>query len=587
MLNESVSHHLSNRLCQHHWKYLRYFFFLLLLCLCLQWEIVGVGAWACRTATVSYIVGEHQFRIEFVGRIEFGARRIESERAMRRTIGQSSYFVASRCGCAQHRGKCIALDVPFLCVCVPPSCLVYWFLLLALVDDAMNCVFLYFFFANQKVRNAIQALQEMTYSTLASQMDLGGRFPPARSIPNLPNETCSMVQSVETYALARSSSQPAEMWGRNMIARNDHIHHYGESAENVMAAAAAAAAAAAVAASKPVVVSAATQTDTKIDLPAIEKFIVSNPRLVLNLLGIIEPSYQFECELQPQTLIPIPEADVSSPEATSPPESHAKKFTFGVGGGAGSSSISMETTSSPPVTGVWNSPHNSNNKNTEHCRSTDALLGTSSDDCLLPSDENVMRIQALPEPINFTIVREGSTKSRNVVTNCSRSSSMNSLSSTTQTTPKQSITDLSSTATASQRNHHGHPLKRKQSWKDNNNLAARKSSSAAMAATSPTDCLNFRGNDAGIDPEDDNTNFDELSEKCALLCNDVRKNSNGRSSTSTSDIQKRNHLVPRPPYSYRFSAGDADKLEKGIKNIPSTRSLKDSWIHTNDLMDGK
>lgn len=423
-------------------------------------------------------------------------------------------------------------------------------------------------------------------------MDLGGRFPPARSIPNLPNETFSMVPNAESYALARSSSQPAEMWGRNIIARSEHSHQYGESAENVMAAAAAVAAATT---AKPIGVSTATQTDNKIDLPAIEKFIVSNPRLVLNLLGIIEPSYQFECELQPQTLIPIPEADVSSPEATSPPDCHPKKFPFGGGGGgcvgSGINSMAMETASSS--TAVWNSPHNSNNKNTENCRSTDALLGNSSDDCLLPSDENLSRIPPLPETINFTIVREGSTKSRTIVTNCSRSSSMNSLSSTTQTTPKQSIADLSAstamttatsaTAATLQRNHsHGHSLKRKKSWKDNNNVttataaAASRKSATPVATVTPPDHLTYSGDDAGIDAEDDNTNFDELNEKCALLCNDVRKNSTSRSSTSQSDIQKRNHLVPRPPYSYRFSAGDADKLEKGIKNIPSTRSLKDS-----------
>lgn len=444
------------------------------------------------------------------------------------------------------------------------------------------------FVRNRKVRNAIQALQEMTYSTLASQMDLGGRFPPARSIPNLPNETFSMAPSAESYALARSSSQPAEMWGRNIIAHSDHIHQYGESAENVMAAAAAVAAATATA-SKPFGVSAATQTENKIDLPAMEKFIVSNPRLVLNLLGIIEPSYQFECELQPQTLIPIPEADVSSPEALSPPENHsAKKFTFGEGSHASGNLMAMETAASPPpmtTVAVWNSPHNSNNKNTENSRSTDALLGNSSDDCLLPSDENLSRVLPLPETINFTIVREGSTKSRHIVTNCSRSSSMNSLSSTTHTTPKQSVCDLSAstaattttmaTATTLQRNHHGHSLKRKQSWKDNNNMTTRKSSTP-VATVAPERLSYSADDDAGIDAEDDNTNFDELSEKCALLCNDVRKNSNARSSTSQSDIQKRNHLVPRPPYSYRFSAGDADKLEKGIKNIPSTRSLKDS-----------
>lgn len=74
--------------------------------------------------------------------------------------------------------------------------------------------------------------------------------------------------------------------------------------------------------------------------------------------------------------------------------------------------------------------------------------------------------------------------------------------------------------------------------------------------------------------DDEMVNYDELNEKCALLCNDVRKNSISR--TSIVDLQKRNHLMPRPPFTHRFSAGDADKLEKGIKNLPSTRSLKDS-----------
>lgn len=395
-------------------------------------------------------------------------------------------------------------------------------------------------------------------------MDLGGRFPPARSIPNLPNETCSMEPSVESYALARSSSQPAEIWGRNIIARSDHIHQFGDSAENLMTAAAVVAAAA----SKPIGVSTATQTENKIDLPAVEKFIVANPRLVLNLLGIIEPSYQFECELQPQTLIPILEADVSSPEATSPPESHAKKIDFG----GGSSSISIETTMSP-ITAVWNLPHNSNNKNTENSRSTDALLANSFDDCLLPSDENLPRIKPLSETINFTMVRECGTKPRNTTMSCSRSSSTNSLSSTTQTTPKQSVADSSTaSAAAPKRIHHVQSLRRKQPWKDMKNVTARKSS----IATTAVDCLDHSGNDAGSDPEDDNTIFDDLNEKCALLCNEVRKGGNGRSPNSSSDIQKRNHLMPRPPYNYRFSAGDADKLEKGIKNIPSTRSLRDS-----------
>lgn len=60
-----------------------------------------------------------------------------------------------------------------------------------------------------EVRNAIQALQEMTYSRLASNVQLSS-FPPARSIPNLGG-------GVEmTSEIVRSSSHPPEMWGREM-----------------------------------------------------------------------------------------------------------------------------------------------------------------------------------------------------------------------------------------------------------------------------------------------------------------------------------------------------------------------------------
>lgn len=64
-----------------------------------------------------------------------------------------------------------------------------------------------------EVRNAIQALQEMTYSTFTS-MD---HHVPARSIPNLQNGTVG-VHMAQEY-LTRSSSQPAEIWHRS----NPHI----------------------------------------------------------------------------------------------------------------------------------------------------------------------------------------------------------------------------------------------------------------------------------------------------------------------------------------------------------------------------
>lgn len=400
----------------------------------------------------------------------------------------------------------------------------------------------------------------MTYSTLASQMDLGGRFPPARSIPNLPNETCSMVPATDSYALARCSSHPADMWGRDVLEHNQPL---GDSAENMRA-------------MKLVQqqyqqqhqpppshigVCEATQTEPAFDLQAMEKFVLANPRLILNILGIIEPAYQIECELQPQTLIPIPEADGSSPETSSPHEVTVD-YPYGTVG----------TQSTP-----W-SPQNSTNRNTENCRSTDALIGAhSSDDCLKASDTS---LNNMTETVNFSIIKEGSFKGKlkgagggtasgggcstscNRIDKTSNTSNSSLSSSTTANTPRGSSNDL-----LQRHGSNNSVLNRKHSWKESNSNVGH--SIKTMVSTDTMD------NRTSADTSDDggHQEYDELSEKCALLCNDVRKNSRA----STTDIQKRTHLsMPRPPFNYRFSAGDADKLEKGIRNIPSTRSLKES-----------
>lgn len=387
----------------------------------------------------------------------------------------------------------------------------------------------------------------MTYSTLASQVDLGrGRFPPARSIPNLPNESCTMASTTsQSYILARSSSQPAEMWGRDIIVDSSltENHCYDDSTDNVKSL------------KTSIGISIATQTDTKIDLPAIEKFIVQNPRLVLNILGILEPTYHIECELQPQTLIPIPEADLSSPdEATTPPDNQKRfsKASFGY-----SNPIS--------TTPQWDSACNSNNQNTECCRSTDALISTS-DDCL--STENLAVTQPT-DSISVCIIQE-SDIIREAASSCSIVSSSSSSSSCISSTSSSKNPNKLSNESL---------LKRKHSRKDNQRDSA---SLKKLQQHSEINLSSSKDASCGGDQEEDNSNYDELNEKCALLCNDVRKNSFNRSSIT--DLQKRTLLMPRPPFGYRFSAGDADKLEKGIKQLPSTRSLKDNWIDNSLLL---
>lgn len=72
--------------------------------------------------------------------------------------------------------------------------------------------------------------------------------------------------------------------------------------------------------------------------------------------------------------------------------------------------------------------------------------------------------------------------------------------------------------------------------------------------------------------------MDDFDESCALITNENNKK---RNLSSNDLILKRNSLgVNKPPQIHRFSAGDADKLEKGIKAHPSTRSLRDSWMQS-------
>jgi hypothetical protein len=70
--------------------------------------------------------------------------------------------------------------------------------------------------------------------------------------------------------------------------------------------------------------------------------------------------------------------------------------------------------------------------------------------------------------------------------------------------------------------------------------------------------------------------MDDFDESCALI---TAEHDRRRKMSSSNDlIHKRNSLgVAKVPQIHRFSAGDADKLERGIKSsLPSTRSLRDN-----------
>lgn len=119
-----------------------------------------------------------------------------------------------------------------------------------------------------EVRNAITALKEMTHSTLAHTN------PSAKSIPNLPNNLINNCP--EEQFLTRSTSQPAEMWTRIM---NDSYSDIGCNTYNK-----------------------STQTDNSFDFETLESFVLTNPQLVLNILGLNTNNY-----VHPNTLCAIPE----------------------------------------------------------------------------------------------------------------------------------------------------------------------------------------------------------------------------------------------------------------------------------------
>lgn len=127
-----------------------------------------------------------------------------------------------------------------------------------------------------EVRNAIQALQDFTFSSIQSQADLNSRFP-ARSIPNLPGRQMTddpgTVIEINEQSMTRSTSHPPEMWGREIsVDNNGHLEPFLEGIQFFR---------------KPSLNlperSSSTQTENS-DLETIQRIVRTNPRLVLSIL---------------------------------------------------------------------------------------------------------------------------------------------------------------------------------------------------------------------------------------------------------------------------------------------------------------
>ncbi|XP_052893381.1 potassium voltage-gated channel subfamily H member 8 [Anopheles moucheti] len=136
---------------------------------------------------------------------------------------------------------------------------------------------------SMEVRNAIHALQEMTYNTMNSQLDLG-HFQPARSIPNLQNGAVGILRDSDHVLMARSSSHPPEMWCREMNVFTETGMASPNGTEVLSEA---------MYRRKSILsqkyseeMSSSTQTENMIDFDTLEKIVLAHPHLVLKILGV-------------------------------------------------------------------------------------------------------------------------------------------------------------------------------------------------------------------------------------------------------------------------------------------------------------
>lgn len=542
-----------------------------------------------------------------------------------------------------------------------------------------------------EVRNAIQALQEMTFSTMASQASL--KFPPARSIPNICGTVGGVVgmgstmhfvaSSTDDMSLQRSSSHPPEIWRREM-----QLPFVGASAVQGSVAAidtgggiSATGSAKTNSPAAPEVpkISRATQTDFyKIDFPVFERFVLANPRLVLGLLGI-DPAIKTEIELlqQQQTLQVSPLNTIE--EVISPAEGPAsvtgsnERLLGDSFCGNGKSYTVMDDENSNDYN--WIMKH-SVSKSSNCCRSTEALLQPIEEQQELPkyivtsaqhmpqsppsryehnytSDTTTATtiIGATPasadQATSFQLVSEAErtggpaknqqqqqqpaahrTMRRNSNNNYSQylSNSNSSLSSnasthsnssnsppavtsagmTGQNGPVSVGTGVGTSTGGSSVGGNSAPSNnssRRSSWKlhrsqssDYKRLPEALEDSppgkiiTAATATTTTSVTHYAYSGGGAADE----HLELLASRRSSRASCVSVVS---AATDAAVVSKRNSLnanrsllsvngggagganVVHGHTSYRFSAGDADKLEKGLKGLPSTRSLRDASVN--------
>ncbi|XP_043067012.1 voltage-gated delayed rectifier potassium channel KCNH4 isoform X3 [Drosophila bipectinata] len=415
-----------------------------------------------------------------------------------------------------------------------------------------------------EVRNAISALQEMTFTSNAMTSHSSLKFPPARSIPNIcglaPTRAGDSVDhglmggplggiigAAEMAAIQRSSSHPPEVWGRDVqLPPTNPV------------------------ASKPAspvepsktMSSRSCQTDFyRIDFPTFERFVLANPRLVLGLLGI-EPTIKNEMELlqQKQTLQISPLNTIDECASPADPNLASSKERL-----IGSAPTTSPGRIYPPLDDEnsndfrWTMKHSASHHSC--CKSTDALLS--------PEEPQPPPITQEGKPPGMAATSGQETRSKR---SCRRSASgsNSSLSSTSsssnsclvsQSTGNLTTTNASVHCSLSSQSVASAATTRRASWKLQHSRSGeyRRLSEATAEYSPPAKTpvpvsgLSY----SGADEEESVELLGPRRNSRPILLGVTQNQGQGQA------------------MNYRFSAGDADKLEKGLRGLPSTRSLRD------------
>ncbi|XP_070069495.1 voltage-gated delayed rectifier potassium channel KCNH8 isoform X3 [Drosophila takahashii] len=410
-----------------------------------------------------------------------------------------------------------------------------------------------------EVRNAISALQEMTFTSNAMTSHSSLKFPPARSIPNISGVAATrsgdavdhglmggVLGAAEVAAMQRSSSHPPEVWGRDVQLPTSNAGSSKAPSPSPVE-------------PKKVMTSRSCQTDFyRIDFPTFERFVLANPRLVLGLLGI-EPAIKNEMDLlqQKQTLQISPLNTID--ECVSPADPNLA-----------SSKERLITTSAAPTAGRIYPPLDDENSNdfrwtmkhsaSHHscCKSTDALL----------SPEEQPQVSMLPEgtpppqPPSLQEVRSSKRSIRKSTSGSNSSLSSSSSSSNSclvsQSTGNLTTTNASVHCSNSSQSVASVATTRRASWKLQHSRSGEyRRLSEATAEYSPPAKTPLPVAGVSYDEEESVELLGPRRNSRPILLGVNQNQGQGQA------------------MNFRFSAGDADKLEKGLRGLPSTRSLRD------------